>query len=97
MRGNPQVSPFRNGCITSGYGLRSFPRMSPLVRTPEVVELRSFCAAADLGSLGRAAVRIHVSQPALSKRQQSLEAVAGVRLLERSSRGVTLAHSGRRL
>jgi LysR family carnitine catabolism transcriptional activator len=71
--------------------------MSPLARAPEVVELRSFCAAADLGSLGRAAVRMHVSQPALSKRLQSLEAVAGVRLLDRSSRGVTLTPSGRRL
>src|SRR5687767_14339237 len=89
--------PSRTGCITSGYGLRSLPRMSPQVRTPEIVELRSFCAAADLGSLGRAAVRMHVSQPALSKRLQSLEAVAGVRLLDRSSRGVTLTTPGRRL
>jgi DNA-binding transcriptional LysR family regulator len=71
--------------------------MSPLVRTPDVVELRSFCIAADLGSLGRAAVRLHVSQPALSKRVQSLEALAGVRLLDRSSRGVTLTPAGRRL
>jgi hypothetical protein len=35
--------------------------MSPPVRAPELVELRSFCAAADLGSHGRAAVRMHVS------------------------------------
>ena len=95
------------GFITSGYGLRSSPQpapailrratVSPLPRTPDVVELRSLCVAADLGSLGRAAVRLHVSQPALSKRLQSLEALVGVRLLDRSSRGVTLTPAGRRL
>lgn len=71
--------------------------MSRSVRTPDLVELRSFVAAADLGSLGRAALRMHVSQPALSKRLQSLEAVAGVQLLERSPRGVRLTPAGRRL
>ena len=53
--------------------------------------------AADLGSVGRAAIRMHVSQPALSKRLQQLEALAGVRLLDRSPRGVTLTPAGRRL
>ena len=56
-----------------------------------------FCAAADLGTLGRAAVRCNVSQPAVSKRIASLEALAGVRLLERSSKGVTLTPPGRRV
>jgi DNA-binding transcriptional LysR family regulator len=71
-------------------------RMSPL-RTPEIAELRTFCLAADLGSLGRAAMRLNLSQPALSKRLQSLEALAGCKLLNRSSRGVTLTDDGRRL
>ena len=53
--------------------------------------------AADLGSLGRAAIRLNVSQPALSKRLQALEQLAGVPLLERSPRGVTLTPAGRRL
>jgi DNA-binding transcriptional LysR family regulator len=53
--------------------------------------------AADLGTLGRAAVRLHVSQPALSKRLASLEAKVGARLLERSPRGVALTPAGRRL
>jgi DNA-binding transcriptional LysR family regulator len=69
---------------------------SPIV-PPDLNELRGFCVAADLGSLGRAAVRLHVSQPSLSKRLASLEAKAGVRLLERSPRGVTLTPAGRRL
>lgn len=62
-----------------------------------MTELRSFCAAADLGSVGRAALRLNVSQPALSKRLQALERLAGVALLDRSPRGVTLTPAGRRL
>lgn len=65
--------------------------------TPDLNELRGFCVAADLGSLGRAAIRLHVSQPSLSKRLASLEVKVGVRLLERSSRGVALTPAGRRL
>jgi len=64
---------------------------------PDLNELRAFCVAADLGTLGRAAVRLHVSQPSLSKRLAALEAKVGARLLERSSRGVTLTPAGRRL
>jgi DNA-binding transcriptional LysR family regulator len=71
--------------------------MPGLSRTPEVTELRSFCAAADLGSIGRAAIRLNVSQPALTKRLQALEQLAGVSLLERSPRGVTLTPAGRRV
>jgi DNA-binding transcriptional LysR family regulator len=53
--------------------------------------------AAELGSLGRAALSLHVSQPALSKRLAHLEADAGTQLLERSARGVKLTPAGRRL
>lgn len=67
------------------------------VRSPEIGELRAFCAAADLGSLGRAARLLRISQPALSKRLRALEALAGGRLLERSPRGVTLTTAGARL
>jgi DNA-binding transcriptional LysR family regulator len=66
-------------------------------RGPDIDELRTFCAAAELGSLGRAAVRLHVSQPALSKRLSHLEASAGTLLLERSPHGVKLTASGRQL
>ncbi len=70
--------------------------MAP-VRSPDIVELRAFCAAADLGSLGRAARLLRVSQPALSKRLRTLEALAGAQLLDRSPRGVTLTAAGTRL
>jgi len=62
-----------------------------------VAELRAFCAAVDLGSLTRASRLLQVSQPALSKRLASLEALAGVRLLERTTRGVTATPAGARL
>jgi DNA-binding transcriptional LysR family regulator len=67
------------------------------LRTAAIDELRTFCMAAELGSLGRAALSLHVSQPALSKRLAHLEAAAGTQLLERSSRGVKLTPAGRRL
>ena len=71
--------------------------MSKLVRTPELTELRAFCAAVDLGSLGKAARLLRVSQPALSKRLRALEALSGSRLLERSTRGVVPTATGRQL
>jgi LysR family transcriptional regulator, carnitine catabolism transcriptional activator len=70
---------------------------SPRGLTPDLNELRGFCVAAELGSLGRAAVRLHVSQPSLSKRVASLEVKVGARLLERSAHGVALTPAGRRL
>ena len=67
------------------------------LRTAELAELRMFCAAAELGTLGRAAVRCQVSQPAVSKRLSSLERLAGMQLLDRSPHGVKLTPAGRRL
>lgn len=78
---------------------QSMEQLTPpaAVRSPDIIDVRSLCAAAELGSLGRAAIRLHVSQPALSKRLQHLEALVGVELLERSPRGVKLTPAGRRL
>jgi DNA-binding transcriptional LysR family regulator len=66
-------------------------------RAPDIEELRAFCAAADLGGIGRAAVRLHLSQPAVSKRLRHLEDTVGVQLFERSAHGVKLTPAGRRL
>jgi DNA-binding transcriptional LysR family regulator len=66
-------------------------------RSPDIAELRAFCLAASLGSIGRAAVALHTSQPALSKRLRALEAIAGTPLLERSPAGVTPTAAGKRL
>jgi DNA-binding transcriptional LysR family regulator len=85
---------FDGGSIDLGtpHPLRGSP-----VREPEVAELRAFCAAASLGSIGEAARAMGVSQPAMSKRLRQLEAVVGDRLFERSPRGVTLTPAGVRL
>jgi DNA-binding transcriptional LysR family regulator len=64
---------------------------------PDLNELRALCVAADLGTVGRAAIRMNVSQPSLSKRLAALECKVGAQLLERSPRGVKLTPAGRRL
>ncbi|MFF0224479.1 LysR family transcriptional regulator [Streptomyces sp. NPDC004629] len=59
--------------------------------------LRSFVAVADTGSLTRAAERLFLSQPALTKQIKQLETRLGVRLFTRSRAGMTLTEPGRTL
>jgi len=59
--------------------------------------LRSFVTVAQFGHLTRAAETLHLSQPALSAHIKTLEEEFGVTLFERSSSGMTLTPSGRRL
>ncbi len=58
------------------------------VLTQDLQRLRQFLRVVDCGSIGRAAVALGISQPALSKSLQRLEEVVGVKLLERSRRGI---------
>ncbi|MBO9533196.1 MAG: LysR family transcriptional regulator [Solirubrobacteraceae bacterium] len=60
-------------------------------------DLRAFVAAADLGSVARAATALELTPSALSKRLKSLEAYAGVELLARSTAGIELTAAGRAL
>jgi LysR family transcriptional regulator, nitrogen assimilation regulatory protein len=60
-------------------------------------QLRYLVAVADAGSISTAADQLHVAQPALSRQIASLESAVGLRLLDRSRRGVTLTTGGTRL
>jgi Transcriptional regulator len=61
----------------------------------ELRQLRYFVAAVEAGSLLKASSRLHVAQPALGQQITTLEDELGARLLQRSSRGVTLTEAGR--
>ena len=58
-------------------------------------DLLAFRAVAELGNFSRAAETVHLSQPAFSRRIDKLEQALGVRLLERTTRRVTLTAVGR--
>jgi DNA-binding transcriptional LysR family regulator len=60
-------------------------------------QLRSFVTVAQFGHLTRAAEALHLSQPAISAHIKALEEQFGVTLFERSSSGMALTPSGRRL
>ena len=57
-------------------------------------QLRGFVAVADELSFRRAAERLRMTQPPLSRQIQKLERQIGVQLLERDSRSVTLTAAG---
>lgn len=63
----------------------------------EIRHLRHFVAVVETGNLSRACERVHISQPALTRSIQSLEAVVGSRLIDRLPRGVAPTPAGKRL
>ena len=58
-------------------------------------DLQAFRAVAELNSFRKAAEALHVSQPAFSRRIEKLEEALGVRLLDRTTRRVSLTSVGR--
>jgi len=61
----------------------------------ELRHLRYFVAVAEVLNFTKAAVRLRVAQPSLSRQVQDLEDEIGVDLLKRSPRGVTLTAEGK--
>jgi DNA-binding transcriptional LysR family regulator len=60
-------------------------------------KLRYFVAVAEELNFGRAAQRLHIAQPVLSRQIRSFESDLGVQLLARDSRGTRLTAAGKQL
>jgi LysR family nitrogen assimilation transcriptional regulator len=60
----------------------------------DVRELRYFIHVARVGSFNKAAARLNIAQPALSRQLKKLEDELGVQLLIRNGRGVELTEAG---
>jgi DNA-binding transcriptional LysR family regulator len=61
----------------------------------DTLGVQALIAIADEGTFLRAAAALHISQTALTRRLQNLEAALGVKLVERTTRSVALTQLGR--
>ncbi len=59
-----------------------------------LTHIQSFVAVAEEGHVGRAARRLHLTQPPLSRHILALEDELGARLFERTPRGMRLLPAG---
>jgi DNA-binding transcriptional LysR family regulator len=67
------------------------------MRGMELYQLKTFVAIAQEGNLTRAAERVYTSPPAVSAQVKALEDELGVKLFERTPRGMVLTDAGARL
>ena len=61
---------------------------------PNPRHLKAFVAVVQAGSLAKAALQLHIGQPALSQALANLESRAGVRLISRTTRTLALTPAG---
>src|SRR5437762_12400409 len=75
--------------------LVSICRLGILEPAVELRHLRYFVAVAEMENVSRAALKLHLSQPALSRQIRDLEEELGFSLLQRDARSVHLTEAGR--
>src|ERR1700746_3910083 len=79
-----------NRCVQEFVSMDSIPGRYRM----ELRHLRYFVAVGEEQHYGRAAERLHVAQPALSRQIQDLEGEMGFLLFDRLPRGVRLSAAG---
>jgi DNA-binding transcriptional LysR family regulator len=86
-----------NALVHSEAGSASRLTIQSLVRRVDLFTLNLFLATLEEGHICRAAEREHIAPSAATRRIQDLEGLAGVRLLDRTAKGVAPSQAGRAL
>jgi DNA-binding transcriptional LysR family regulator len=68
-----------------------------MISFPPIQSLRCFAAVAQEGTVSAAALKLHISQPAVSLQIKNLEEMIGLRLFERTPQGLVITQEGKAL